>query len=60
MLKKYGARVVEDEKAAKYSGVKYTAAELEGIYEEYKTKYEKLIRKTHTKNSYEKLKGETK
>ena len=42
MLKKYGKDVVEEEKAAKYSNLKYTAIDLEEIYHKYKRKYEEL------------------
>ena len=42
MLEKYGQEVVDEEKAAKYSNVKYIAVELEEIYNKYKQKLEDL------------------
>ena len=42
MLGMYNQKVVDEEKAAKYSNVKYTAIELEAIREKYKIKLEEL------------------
>ncbi len=42
MLSKYGRKVVEVEKAAKHSNLKYVATELEDIYNKYKAKYSQL------------------
>lgn len=42
MLKKYGMEVTKEEKVARYSGLKYTASELEEIYHKYKRLYGEL------------------
>ena len=44
VLREYGAQVVEEEKAAKYSNVTYSAAELEAFRDKYKAMYEDLRR----------------
>ena len=47
MLFNYGPKITKEEKAAKYSGLKYTACELEEIYHKYKQKiYEELVKST--------------
>lgn len=43
MLRKYGEHITEEEEFAKYSGLKYTAVELEEIYHKYKRLYGELI-----------------
>ena len=42
MLHTYGQCVIDEEKAAKYSNLKYNAVEMQEIYEKYKQKYEEL------------------
>ena len=42
MLLEYGQGVVNEEKAAKYSNLKYNAVEMQEIYEKYKRKLEEL------------------
>ena len=42
MIDTYGWEVANEEKQAKYSNLRYTAADLEEIYEKYKRKLEEL------------------